>query len=188
MVVNILHLYYDILNLNGEYGNVVILKKHIEDQGYEVIVDYKSIGDKIDFKQYKGVAYKIIGAAMNVHNEMNWGLSEPLYNEALHLELLDQGIANEREKQLTCFYKNHKLEKCYQMDLVVGNVVVELKSVGELNSAHRAQLFNYLRLTRKPIGLLINFGQPSLQGERYGFCEDTNECVLLDRNMDPVYP
>ena len=64
------------------------------------------------------------------------------------------------------------MEKFYKMDIVVGDVVVELKSVEELNSAHRAQLFNYLRLTKKPIGLLINFGQPSLQGERYGYDEE----------------
>lgn len=73
------------------------------------------------------------------------------------------------------------------MDLVVGDIIVELKSVSELNSAHRAQLFNYLRLTRKPIGLLINFGKPSLQGESYAYLEDTNECILLDKNMDPFY-
>ena len=124
---------------------------------------------------------------MNVHEELSWGLLEPVYNEALHLELLDNNIANEREKHLPCYYKHHQLEKFYQMDLVVGDVVVELKSVDELNSAHRAQLFNYLRLTRKPIGLLINFGQPSLQGERYGYDEDTNECILLNKNMEPVY-
>ena len=124
---------------------------------------------------------------MNVHDELSWGLLEPVYNEALHLELLDNNIANEREKHLPCYYKHHQLEKFYQMDLVVGDVVVELKSVDELNSAHRAQLFNYLRLTRKPIGLLINFGQPSLQGERYGYDEDTNECILLNKDMEPVY-
>ena len=140
-----------------------------------------------DFKQYKDTVYQIIGAAMNVHDELSWGLLEPVYNEALHLELLDNNIANEREKHLPCYYKHHQLEKFYQMDLVVGDVVVELKSVEELNSAHRAQLFNYLRLTRKPIGLLINFGQPSLQGERYGYDEETNECILLNKNMEPVY-
>ena len=124
---------------------------------------------------------------MNVHEELSWGLLEPVYNEALHLELLDNNIANEREKHLPCYYKHHQLEKFYQMDLVVDDVVVELKSVEELSSAHRAQLFNYLRLTRKPIGLLINFGQPSLQGERYGYDEVTNECILLNKNMEPVY-
>ena len=140
-----------------------------------------------DFKQYKDIVYQIIGAAMNVHDELSWGLLEPVYNEALHLELLDNNIANEREKHLPCYYKHHQLEKFYQMDLVVDDVVVELKSVDELNSAHRAQLFNYLRLTRKPIGLLINFGQPSLQGERYGYDEETNECILLNKNMEPVF-
>ena len=140
-----------------------------------------------DFKQYKDTVYQIIGAAMNVHDELSWGLLEPIYNEALHLELLDNNIANEREKHLPCYYKHHQLEKYYQMDLVVGDVVVELKSVDELNSAHRAQLFNYLRLTRKPIGSLINFGQPSLQGERYGYNVETNECILLSKNMEPVY-
>ncbi len=141
----------------------------------------------MDFKKYKDTVYQIIGAAMEVHSELNWGLLEPVYNEALHLELLDRGIDNEREKHLPCYYKHHKLEKFYQMDIVVGDVVVELKSVDELNSAHRAQLFNYLRLTKKPIGLLINFGQPSLQGERYGYDEETNECILLDKNMRPAF-
>ena len=141
----------------------------------------------MEFKKYKDIVYQIIGAAMEVHDEMNWGLLEPVYNEALHLELLNRGVDNEREKQIPCFYKGLLLEKHYQMDLMVGDVIVELKSVEELNSSHRAQLFNYLRLTHKPIGLLINFGQSSLQGERYGYDEETNECILLDKNMNPVY-
>ena len=141
----------------------------------------------LDPKRYKDIVYRIIGAAMEVHCELNWGLLEPVYNEALHLELLDRGIENEREQQVPCYYKNHQLEKHYQLDIVVGDVIVELKSVSELNSSHRAQLFNYLRLTKKPIGLLINFGQESLQGERYAYYEETNECVLLDKNMKPFY-
>ena len=141
----------------------------------------------MDPKKYKDIVYRIIGAAMEVHCELNWGLLEPVYNEALHLELLDRGIENEREQQVPCYYKNHQLEKHYQLDIVVGDVIVELKSVSELNSSHRAQLFNYLRLTKKPIGLLINFGQESLQGERYAYYEETNECVLLDKNMKPFY-
>ena len=140
---------------------------------------------RMDPKKYKDIVYKIIGAAMEVHNDMNWGLLEPVYNEALHLELLDRGIHNEREKALPCYYKHHLLEKHYQMDIVVDDIILELKSVSEINSAHRAQLFNYMRLTKKPIGLLINFGQESLQGERYAYYEDSNECILLDKNMEP---
>ena len=74
------------------------------------------------------------------------------------------------------------------MDIVVGNeIILELKSVNELVSSHRYQLFNYLRLTKYPIGILINFGQSGLQGERYAYDVKTNECILLDRNMQPVY-
>lgn len=139
-------------------------------------------------KVYKDVVYKVIGSAMKVHSELGWGLLEPVYNEALHLELFDQGIKNDREKLLPCYYKHHQMEKYYKMDIVVGDIIVELKSVKELLSAHRAQLFNYLRLTKKPIGLLINFGQKSLQGERYAYIEETNECILLDKDMNLIRP
>ncbi len=141
----------------------------------------------MDFKKYKLIVYRTIGAAMDVHNELNWGLLEPLYNEAMHLELQDKGIAHETLKHLPCYYKHHKMEKYYQMDLVVqDDVIVEMKSVSELIPAHRAQLFNYMRITRKPIGILINFGQPKLQGERYGLDPITNECLLLDKDMNIV--
>ena len=66
----------------------------------------------LDPKKYKDIVYRIIGAAMEVHCELNWGLLEPVYNEALHLELLDRGIENEREQQVPCYYKNHQLEYC----------------------------------------------------------------------------
>ena len=142
----------------------------------------------MDPKEYKDVVYKAIGAAMKAHRELGWGLLEPVYNEALHLELLDQGVDNERETLLPCYYKHHQMEKYYKMDIVIGHVILELKSVKELTSAHRAQLFNYLRLTKKPIGLLINFGQKSLQGERYAYIEETNECILLDKEMNLLRP
>ena len=73
------------------------------------------------------------------------------------------------------------------MDIVVDDVVVELKSVKELIPQHRAQLFNYMRLTKRPVGLLINFGRESLQGERYAWIEETNECVLMDKDMNLLY-
>ena len=72
------------------------------------------------------------------------------------------------------------------MDLLVGDIIVELKSVADIVPAHRAQLFNYLRLTKHPVGVLVNFGTQKLQGERYGYIEETNECVLLDRKMEVI--
>ena len=142
----------------------------------------------INLSQYNNLVYEIIGAAMIVHTELGWGLAEAIYNEALHLELLERGIKNETEKPLHCYYKKQLLEKRYQMDIVVGNeIILELKFVNELVSSHRYQLFNYLRLTKYPIGILINFGQSGLQGERYAYDVKTNEYILLDRNMQPVY-
>jgi len=123
---------------------------------------------------------------MTVHSELRWGLLEAVYQEALHLELLDRGIDNVREQEIQVYYKKHLLDKKYKMDLVVDDIIIELKSVTHLSSAHRAQLCNYLRLTRKPLGLLINFGEESLIGERWAYDEDTNECYIVDRNMEPI--
>ena len=139
-----------------------------------------------DLSKYANKVYKIIGAAMTVHSELGWGLLEPVYQEALHLELHDRGIANEREQEIEIYYKKHLLDKKYRMDIVVDNIIVELKSVTNLVAAHRAQLCNYLRLTRKPLGLLINFGEESLIGERWAYDADTNECFIVDRNMEPI--
>ena len=123
---------------------------------------------------------------MAVHSEMGWGLLESVYQEALHLELIDRGIPNERELEIPVYYKKHLLDKKYRMDLVVDDIIVELKSVSKLVSAHRAQLCNYLRLTRKPLGLLINFGEVNLIGERWAYDEKTNECFIVDRYMEPI--
>ena len=139
-----------------------------------------------DLSKYANKVYKIIGAAMTVHSELNWGLLEAVYQEALHLELLDRGIDNQREQEITVYYKKHVLDKKYKMDLVVDDIIIELKSVTSLAPAHRAQLCNYLRLARKPLGLLINFGEESLVGERWAYDEDTNECFIVDRNMQPI--
>ena len=57
------------------------------------------------------------------------------------------------------YYKEHQLEKKYRMDIMVGDIIFELKSVIKIISAHRAQLCNYIRLSRMPIGLIINFGE-----------------------------
>lgn len=138
-------------------------------------------------KNYKDIVYKIIGAAMNVYNELGWGLLEPIYQEALKMELDLQGIKAEREVKIQCYYKNHKMEKTYSIDLKVDDIIIELKAVSDLSSEHRSQLFNYMRLTQSPIGLLINFGNPDcLQGERYKLDPDTNECYRLDKNMEPL--
>ena len=137
-------------------------------------------------KNYSHIIFNIIGAAMEVHRTLGGGLLEPIYNEALILELRDRGISAESEKLLPCYYKGILMDKTYRMDIVVDDIIIELKSVHHFSPTHRAQLFNYLRLTHKKIGLLINFGSDSLEGERYVYDEHSNTCILVDRNMDPV--
>ena len=70
--------------------------------------------------------------------------------------------------------------------LVADDIVVELKSVAHLGAEHRHQLCNYLRLTKKPIGLLINFGGNTLLGERWIYDEENDECLIVDKNMKPI--
>ena len=135
----------------------------------------------------KNTIYSIIGAAMEVHKVLGRGLLESVYQEALCIELTERGITYEREKHIPCFYKNHQLKKYFQLDLIVDDVIVELKNVNELSPIHRVQLFNYLRLTHMPYGILINFGTDSLQCERYAYLKENNECVLIDRNMNLAY-
>lgn len=140
----------------------------------------------LDLSNYTRKVYQIIGAAMEVHSHLGWGLLEAVYQESLHLELLDRGIDNHREKEIQVYYKKHLLDKKYKMDIVVDDIIIELKSVTQLVPEHRAQLCNYLRLTRKPLGLLINFGEERLIGERWAYDKDTNECFIVNRNMEPI--
>ena len=140
----------------------------------------------MDYTKYRDLVYKIIGAAMEVHGVLGYGLLEPVYQEALSRELSIRHIDNVREKEIEIYYKGVKMDKFYKMDLVVEDIIVELKAVESVASEHRAQLFNYLRLTQKPIGVLINFGEKNLHSERYIYDKDTNECYLVDKYLDPI--
>ena len=115
----------------------------------------------------KSESYEIIGAAMEVHNELGCGFSEPVYQEALELEFLHRGIPHEREKQLPIYYKGILLDKKYISDFTCYNqIVVELKALSNLSSEHEAQVLNYLKATGFRLGLLINFGGKSLEYKR----------------------
>ena len=124
--------------------------------------------------------YEIVGAAMDVHSELKSGLLEAVYSEAMTMELDDRGVEFEYEVNLPIYYKGTLMKKQYRMDIVCGDIVVELKAVEELLPEHRMQLFNYLRLTRKPFGVLINFGEQSLRFEKYYFDEKTNEVMFYN--------
>lgn len=136
----------------------------------------------MELDSYAQQVYQIVGAAMAVHKELHSGLLEPVYNEALCMELAKQKINFQSEQELPVYYKGELMQKHYRMDIVCGDIILELKAVSELLSEHRAQLFNYLRLTKKPVGILINFGESSLHVERYYFDKNTNAISLFHVN------
>jgi GxxExxY protein len=107
---------------------------------------------------------KIIGAAIEVHRVLGPGLLESAYEECLCYELSQRGLKFRRQAPLPVTYKGIRLACGYKMDLLVeGSVVVELKTVESLLRVHAAQVLSYLRLSGKPVGLLINFNSPTLK-------------------------
>ena len=100
-------------------------------------------------------------------------MAEEIYQESLEIELEIREIPYTAKQELTCYYKGRELRRRYVPDLFVfGSIVVELKAVTQLTSEHEAQLINYLRLTKRPVGYLINFGhKDTLEWKRMIFSE-----------------
>ena len=111
--------------------------------------------------------FKIIGAAMEVHNMIGCGFTEPLYQEAFEEELRLRGIPYQREKTFHVVYKGKKLNKEFRPDFVCyDEIIIELKAVQELVDEHYSQVYNYLKATGLRLGMLINFGKKSLEYKR----------------------
>lgn len=121
--------------------------------------------------QYQQEGYDLMAAAFEVHSEMGHGFLEEVYHESLELELSRRGIPYASKPKLPLSYKGQLLKKHYEADLIVlDGIVVELKAVKNLLAEHEAQLINYLKATRKPVGYLINFGSfPKLEWKRFVF-------------------
>ena len=124
--------------------------------------------------------YSIIGAAMRVHSELKHGLLESVYQDSLAIELGLRDIPHESEKLIRIYYRGIPLEKYYRADIVCYNdIILELKAVDKILPEHRAQLFNYLRLTKTKIGILMNFGDNSFKSETYSYNQVTNQCEIF---------
>lgn len=116
---------------------------------------------------YKEEAYQIIGACMEVHRELGCGFLEAVYQEALEIEFGKRNIPFEREVPLRIRYKEVVLKKEYIADFICyDNIIVELKALSELASVHESQVLNYLKATGLKLGILVNFGQESLEYKR----------------------
>ncbi len=112
-----------------------------------------------DSSPFSQEGFDLMAAAFEVHNLQGGGLVEEIYQESLEIELQLRGIVFNSRPEIQTFYKGQTLKRRFVPDLVVlDRLVVELKSVKSLLPEHEAQLMNYMRITRQPVGYLINFG------------------------------
>jgi GxxExxY protein len=120
--------------------------------------------------------YAIIGACIEVHRVLGHGFLEAVYQEALAREFTGRGIPYAREVPLPIWYKGQTLDCSYRADfLCYGEVIVELKALARLCGIEEAQLINYLKATALEVGLLVNFGAPSLEYKRFVFSRNRRE-------------
>ena len=109
---------------------------------------------------------KIIGCAMEVHRTLGTGFQEVIYQRAMAIELNNAGLQFSREHKMIIDYKGQKIGTRFVDFFVEQKIMLELKAVKELEGLHLAQAINYLEIYRLKIGLLINFGNTSLQFKR----------------------
>jgi GxxExxY protein len=113
------------------------------------------------------LTYRIIGAAMKVHNQIGPGFKEEVYEKALYVELNQQGMTAKRQYPVSVEYAGEQVGLFYLDMFVDQQVVVEVKAFShQLTNDERAQVINYLKATSAPVGLLFNFGRRALEYRR----------------------
>jgi GxxExxY protein len=121
------------------------------------------------------LTYRIIGAAMVVHNTLGPGYKEEVYERALAVELEQRGITANRQHPLEVFYAEQPVAMFYLDFFVEEQVVVEIKAFShQLTNDERAQVINYLKASGAPVGLLFNFGRRKLE----------YRCIFPGKNLE----
>ena len=116
--------------------------------------------------KYSELTSKIIKCAMTVHNTLGNGFQEVIYQRAIGIEMVLAGISFSREFEMPIFYREQQIGTRRVDFLVEGMVSLELKAIIKLEDVHFAQAINYLEAYNLEIGLLINFGETSLNFKR----------------------
>ena len=112
---------------------------------------------------YEELSFNIRDALFHVHKSLGPGFREETYKRAAVWELTQRSLRVEREKPIEVYYSGAKIDT-YRLDLVVEEkIIIELKSVEQLNLIHEAQLLSYLKASRLRVGLLVNMGSDRLQ-------------------------
>lgn len=129
-------------------------------------IHYSIINTKM---KHSDITEKIIGAAFKVHSFLGNGFQEVIYQRALALEFNECGLEFARELEQEIFYKDYPnpIGKRRCDFLVEGKVLVEIKAVTQVQDVHYAQIINYLQAYKLEVGLLINFGEKSLNFKRF---------------------
>ena len=127
--------------------------------------------------KYSDITKKIIGCAMKVHSSLGNGFQEVIYQRALAIEMSKNGLSFEREMEMGIYYDNEHIGTRRVDFFVEGKVMVELKALVNLEKVHLAQALNYLEAYKIDVGLLINFGAPSLQFKRLTIEKKLNKMV-----------
>jgi len=127
----------------------------------------------------------LIGACMAVHNELGAGFLESVYQEALAIELCRRGIPFVRERSLPIDYSGVRLITHFDADFICyDEVIVELKALAALSSAHQAIVINYLKATSCERALLVNFGAPRLEYKRLILSRHLRQSASSADNLD----
>jgi iron complex transport system substrate-binding protein len=114
-----------------------------------------------DIEQISG---DVIDVALRLHRELGPGLLESVYEVILASKLAAMGYSVARQRPIDIEYDGLRFEAAFRIDLLVDDrLLVEIKSVERLTAVHGKQLLTYLRLTKQPVGLLINFGGETLK-------------------------
>ena len=109
---------------------------------------------------------KIIGCAYCVYNKMGFGFLESVYEKCMLIELRKAGLNAESQKPITVYYEEEIVGE-FVADIIVNDtIILELKSVRQIINVHEVQLVNYLVATRKPVGLILNFGESKVDVKR----------------------
>jgi GxxExxY protein len=119
----------------------------------------------------------VIGAAIEVHRYLGPGLLESSYEECLCFELTQRGISHTRQVPLPIRFKGHRLECGYRLDILVEEkLIVEVKSVDQLNRVHAAQIPTYLKLSGLQVRLLLNFNVALLRHGLRRYVRSASAC------------
>ena len=140
----------------------------------------------IDVNKLKEHIFDVIGAIRTVHGELGPGLNEYCYQEGLMLQLKRDNIDFIKEMSFHPSYMGQAMQAEFRVDFLCKNdIIIECKATQKLTSEHRAQLFNYMRLLKKPCGILVNFYPSIYKIERYFY--DNELMSIIDVNGRRLY-